>query len=226
MIFLGKLIVIEGLDGCGKSTQLELLVSRLNQSGVNAKTVPFPNYDSPACEPVKMYLNGNFGKKPSDVNAFAASTFYAVDRFASFKENWEKDYNLGNPIICGRYVTSNLVHQCSKLPKREWKSFGEWLFDFEYNKIGIPKPDAVIYLNMPQDYAEKLLIKRYEGDSQKMDIHEKDRAYQELCREAAGFATENYGWKVIDCVRDGEIRTITDISDEIFAIASALIKGE
>ena len=226
MVFLGKLLVIEGLDGCGKSTQLELLVSRLNTSGINAKTVPFPNYDSPACEPVKMYLAGNFGKKPSDVNAFAASTLYAVDRFASYKENWEKDYLADNPIVCGRYVTSNLVHQCSKLPKNEWLSFADWLVDFEYNKMGIPSPDAVIYLNMPQEYAEKLLIKRYEGDAQKMDIHEKDREYQTRCREAAQFAANNYGWRVVDCVRNGEIRTIEDISDEIYDIALGIIKGE
>lgn len=223
---MGKLLVIEGLDGCGKSTQLELLVKRLNDKGINAKTVPFPNYDSPACEPVKMYLAGVFGKKPSDVNAFAASTLYAVDRFASFKENWEKDYNLNNPIICGRYVTSNLVHQCSKLPKSEWLSFADWLVDFEYNKIGIPSPDAVIYLNMPQEYAEKLLIKRYEGDAQKMDIHEKDREYQNRCREAAEFAATNYGWRVVDCVKNGEIRSIEDISDEIFKIALSIIEGD
>lgn len=223
---MGKLIVIEGLDGCGKSTQLELLVKRLNNCGKNCRNIPFPNYSSPACEPVKMYLNGQFGNKPGDVNAYAASTFYAVDRFASFKEDWEKDYNAGNPIICGRYVTSNLVHQCSKLPKAQWQGFAEWLFDFEYTKMSIPKPDAVIYLNMPQEYAEKLLMKRYEGDSQKMDIHEKDRKYQEVCREAAVFAAKNYDWYVVDCVKDNAVRSIEDISDEIFNIALDIIKGE
>ena len=224
--YVGKLIVIEGLDGCGKSTQLDMLVNRLKMSCINCRNVPFPNYSSPACEPVKMYLNGDFGKKPGDVNAFAASTLYAVDRFASFKADWEKDYMIGNPIICGRYVTSNLVHQCSKLPKDEWLEFANWLFDFEYSKIGIPKPDAVIYLNMPQEYAEKLLMKRYEGDSQKMDIHEKDRKYQALCREAAQFAAENYGWHIVNCVKDGTIRSIEDISDEIFNISLNVIKGE
>lgn len=223
---MGRLIVIEGLDGCGKSTQLELLVDNLRNNGIECRTVPFPNYKSLACEPVKMYLAGNFGKKPGDVNAFAASTFYAVDRFASFKEDWENDYNANKPIICGRYVTSNLVHQCSKLPISEWEDFSKWLVDFEYNKMGIPAPDAVIYLNMPEKYAETLLMKRYEGNSEKMDIHEKDREYQNICRKAAEFAANKFGWYVVECVRDKKIRNVDDISNEIFEYALKIIKGE
>lgn len=223
---LGKIIVIEGLDGCGKSTQLEILGKRLLRNGCSCKTVSFPNYDSPACQPVKMYLGGEFGSNPDDVNAYAASTFYAVDRFASFKTDWENFYNDGGIIICGRYVTSNAVHQCSKLPRDQWESFSDWLYDFEYNKIGIPKPDAVIFLSMPPEMSEKLLMSRYGGDGDKKDIHEKDIEYQIKCRNAATFSAEYNGWKVIDCTNGEELRTIDDISDEILNIVLDEIKGE
>ncbi len=223
---MGKIIVIEGLDGCGKSTQLEILGKKLPQMGYNCRTVSFPNYDSPACEPVKMYLGGEFGSNPDDVNAFAASTLYAVDRFASFKTDWESFYNDGGIIVCGRYVTSNAVHQCSKLPRAEWQVFSDWLYDFEYNKIGIPKPDAVIFLSMPPEMSEKLLMTRYGGDGDKKDIHEKDIEYQIKCRDAARFSAQYNKWEIIDCTKDGTLRTIDDISNEIMDIVLKKIKGE
>ena len=212
---MGKLLVIEGLDGCGKSTQLELLVSRLNAAGINAKTVPFPNYDSPACEPVKMYLAGAFGKKPGDVNAYAASTFYCVDRYASFKANWGEYYLGGGTVVSGRYTTSNAVHQCSKLPESEWESFLNWLYDFEYNKVAIPKPDKVIFLDMPIEVSQKLLSKRYEGDEAKKDIHEKDTEYLDRCRKAAIFTAKFSNWDIIPCSKDGEARTIDEIAEDV-----------
>ena len=220
---MGKLIVIEGLDGCGKSTQLGLLVERLNKETDGCKEVSFPNYESKACEPVKMYLNGEFGKDVNDVNAYAASVFYAVDRYASFKSDWGKYYNNGGTVICGRYVTSNSVHQCSKLSEELWDNFSDWLYDFEYNKMGLPKPDAVIFLSMPEELSDKLLLSRYEGDSSKKDIHELDREYQKKCRKAAIFAAEHDNWITINCVKDGELRSIEDISDEIYKIVSKLI---
>ena len=212
---MGKLIVIEGLDGSGKSTQLELLESNLRQQGVDCKAVSFPNYESPSSTLVKMYLGGEFGKRPNDVNAFAASVFYTVDRYASFKSDWGKYYENGGTVVSGRYTTSNAVHQCSKLPESEWENFLEWLYDFEYQKVGIPKPDKVIFLDMPIEVSQKLLSKRYEGDEGKKDIHEKDTEYLDRCRKAAIFTAKYSGWDIIPCAKDGEARTIEEIAEDV-----------
>ena len=212
---MGKLIVIEGLDGSGKSTQLDLLYKNLKNAGIDCKSVSFPDYDNPSSTLVKMYLNGNFGKKPSDVNAFAASVFYTVDRYASFKANWGEYYSGGGTVIAGRYTTSNAVHQASKLPVSEWESFLSWLYDFEYNKIAIPKPDKVIFLDMPVEVSQKLLTKRYEGDNSKKDIHESDTEYLDRCRKAAVFTAEYSGWETIPCSHNGEARTIEEIAKDV-----------
>lgn len=212
---MGKLIVIEGLDGSGKSTQLELLPKKLKAKGIDCKTVSFPDYDNPSSTLVKMYLAGEFGKKPNDVNAFAASTFYCVDRYASFKANWGKFYNDGGTVIAGRYTTSNAVHQCSKLPEDQWEDFLSWLYDFEYNKVGIPKPDKVIFLDMPVEVSQKLLSKRYNGDETKKDIHESDTEYLTRCRKAAVFTAEYSNWDIIPCSKDGEARSIEDIANDV-----------
>lgn len=212
---MGKLIVIEGLDGSGKSTQLELLEKNLKAKGVDCKAVSFPNYDNPSSTLVKMYLGGEFGKKPGDVNAFAASVFYSVDRYASFKADWGNYYNDGGTIVSGRYTTSNAVHQCSKLPETEWTSFLDWLYDFEYNKIAIPKPDKVIFLDMPVEVSQKLLSKRYKGDETKKDIHESDTEYLAKCRKAAVFTAEYSNWEIIPCSENGEARTIEAIAEDV-----------
>ena len=212
---MGKLIVIEGLDGSGKSTQLELLPENLRKSGIDSKTVSFPDYDSDSSALVKMYLSGEFGKKPDDVNAYAASLFYAVDRFASYKTTWGQYYNNGGVIISGRYTTSNAVHQTSKMPEGSWQGFLDWLYDLEYNKVGIPKPDKVIFLDMPIDVSQKLLSGRYKGDEAKKDIHESDTAYLEKCRKAAMFTAAYSDWTVIPCAKDGKPRSIGDIANDI-----------
>ena len=212
---MGKLIVIEGLDGSGKSTQLELLPKNLQKNNIDCRTVSFPAYDSDSSALIKMYLNGEFGTNPNDVNAFAASAFYAVDRFASFKTDWGKFYNDGGTVIAGRYVTSNAVHQTSKLPKEQWETFLNWLYDFEYNKIGIPTPDKVIFLDMPIEVSQKLLTGRYHGDEDKKDIHEKDKEYLARCRESAVFTARHSGWTIIPCAKDGEARSIEDIAKDV-----------
>lgn len=212
---MGRLIVIEGLDGSGKSTQLDLLYENLRKKGIDCKTVSFPDYDSPSSTLVKMYLKGDFGKKPSDVNAFAASVFYTVDRYASFKANWGNYYENDGTVVAGRYTTSNAVHQASKLPENEWESFLDWLYDFEYNKIGIPKPDKVIFLDMPTEVSQKLLTKRYKGDDTKKDIHESDIEYLKKCRKAAVFTANYSGWETICCAKNGEARTIEDIAEDV-----------
>lgn len=212
---MGRLIVIEGLDGSGKSTQLELLPAALKEKGIESKSVSFPDYESDSSALVKMYLAGQFGKKPEDVNAYAASVFYTVDRFASYKSSWGEYYNNGGVIISGRYTTSNAVHQTSKLPRSRWESFLEWLYDFEYNKVGIPKPDKVIFLDMPVEVSQKLLSHRYEGDNAKKDIHESDVEYLENCRNAAAFTADFSGWTTIPCAKNGNPRSIEDISEDI-----------
>lgn len=212
---MGKLIVIEGLDGSGKSTQLDLLPKALKEKGINCKSVSFPDYESDSSALVKMYLRGEFGTNPNDVNAFASSIFYTVDRFASFKKNWGEYYNNGGVIVSGRYTTSNAVHQTSKLDKKDWGNFLDWLYDFEYCKVGIPKPDKVIFLDMPIEVSQKLLSGRYKGDETKKDIHESDTEYLSKCREAATFTARYSGWSVIPCAKDGEVRSIEDISKDI-----------
>lgn len=212
---MGKLIVIEGLDGSGKSTQLELLPENLRKNGIDSKTVSFPDYDSDSSALVKMYLNGEFGKKPDDVNAYAASLFYAVDRFASYKTTWGQYYNKNGVIVSGRYTTSNAMHQTSKMPEADWQGFLDWLYDLEYNKVGIPKPDKVIFLDMPIDVSQKLLSGRYKGDEAKKDIHESDTAYLEKCRKAAMFTAAYSDWTVIPCAQGDKPRSIADIANDI-----------
>lgn len=212
---MGKLIVIEGLDGSGKSTQLELLQQNLIKSGIDCKSVSFPDYESDSSALVKMYLKGDFGKKPDDVNAYAASVFYTVDRYASFKTYWGEYYNAGGTVVSGRYTTSNAVHQASKLCDREWEDFLSWLYDFEYNKIGIPKPDKVIFLDMPIEVSQKLLSKRYEGDNSKKDIHESDTEYLDRCRKSALFTARYSGWEIIPCSENGQARTIEAIANDV-----------
>ena len=212
---MGKLIVIEGLDGSGKSTQLELLPQNLLKKGIESRMVSFPDYDSNSSALVKMYLAGEFGKKPGDVNAYAASLFYAVDRFASYKTNWGEYYNQNGVIVSGRYTTSNAVHQTSKMDESDWQGFLDWLYDLEYNKVGIPKPDKVIFLDMPIEVSQKLLSGRYKGDEAKKDIHESDTAYLDKCRKAAMFTAKYSGWTIIPCAENGEPRAIEDIAKDI-----------
>lgn len=221
---MGKLIVLEGLDGSGKSTQLSLLEEALTRMGYKFKTVSFPEYSLPSCEPVKMYLAGEFGTKPNDVNAYAASLFYAVDRFASFKKEWCDFYNKGGLILAGRYTTSNAIHQTSKLDKNEWESYLSWLEDLEYDKMGIPKPDKVIFLNVPIEVSQKLLSDRYEGNESKKDIHERDISYLMHCHEAADFAISKFGWDKIECYEQEKMRTRQSISEEILAKVLPIIK--
>ena len=162
-----------------------------------------------------MYLGGEFGKNPNDVNAFATSVFYTVDRYSSFKSDWGSYYNEGGTVVSGRYTTSNAVHQCSKLPESEWEKFLDWLYDFEYNKIAIPRPNKVIFLDMPIVVSQKLLSHRYEGDETKKDIHDCDTSYLEKCRKAALFTAEYSNWEIIPCSKDGEARSIEDIANDV-----------
>ena len=214
---MGKLIVIEGTDGSGKSTQFRLLKQRMEQDQVDFRTLIFPRYSEESSALIRMYLNGEFGDKPSDVNAYAASAFYAVDRFASYKQEWGCWYEQGGLILSDRYTTSNAVHQASKEPEENRSAFLKWLYEFEYDKLGLPRPDLVIYLDVPTDFTEKMMRRREQDTGTHADIHEKDLAYLATCRQTGRAAAEYYGWTVINCVRNDELRTIEDIHNEIYS---------
>lgn len=218
---MGKLIVIEGLDGSGKATQAQLLCEALKKSGIQTRKVSFPDYASDSSALVKMYLAGQFGTDPNDVNAYAASAFYAVDRYASYKKDWKEDYENG-VIIADRYTTSNAIHQCSKLEQADWAEYLDWLFAFEYGKLGIPAPDMVIYLKVDPDVSQKLMTSRYHGDESKKDIHESNLDYLKKSREAAEYCSEKLGWRIVECCRGEEMRSIDEIHLEIVEI----VKGK
>lgn len=220
----GKLIVIEGLDGSGKSTQEELLKQKLSELDIKVNFIKLPNYDDPACGLVKMYLSGRFGSNPSDVNAYAASSFFAVDRYVSYNCYWKEAYLRGEVFLADRYTTSNAYHQLTKTDKKDWDAYLEWLEDFEYVKMGIPKPDAVIYLDMPIEVSQKLMTNRYNGDESKKDIHEKNIAYLNSCREAADYACKKLGWTRIHCSENGEPLPVKVISEKVFEAVSASLE--
>ena len=213
---MGKLIVIEGTDGSGKSTQFKLLTERLEREGRAFKQLEFPQYSEPSSALIKMYLGGQFGTKPSDVNAYAASSFYAVDRYASYKKVWGQWYEEGGLVVSGRYTTSNAVHQAAKEPEEKRGAFLKWLYEFEYDQLGLPCPDLVIYLDVPTDYTEKMMRKREADTNTSADIHEKDLQYLSTCRRSGKEAAAYYGWTVIDCVQNGAMRSIEDIHEEIY----------
>ena len=215
---MGKLIVIEGLDGSGKATQAKLLHEALCAKGVSSMKVTFPNYDSPSSTLAKMYLDGEFGKNADDVNAYAASSFYSVDRYASYKTVWGKFYHEGGLVVADRYTTSNAVHQCSKLPPEQWDAFLQWLFSFEYEKIAIPKPDMVLYLDVDPDTSQQLMTKRYDGNEAQKDIHEKDMEYLLRSRSAAKYCAKTLGWQRVACTEGASMRSKQSIHEEILNI--------
>lgn len=219
----GKLIVIEGLDGSGKSTQEKILEGRLKNDKVDFSYIKLPNYDDEACILVKQYLAGRFGSRPGDVNAYAASSFYAVDRYVSYNCYWKRDYLSGKVILADRYTTSNAYHQLTKTDKSEWDSYLAWLEDFEYVKLGIPRPDKVIYLDMPVEVSQKLMTGRYSGDESKKDIHEKDTDYLSQCRVAADYACKKLGWERIECAAGGEPLSPEEIAEKVYAAVSGII---
>jgi len=213
---MGKLIVIEGTDGSGKSTQFQALSQRLEKEGITFKHLVFPRYSEESSALIRMYLGGQFGDKPSDVNAYAASAFYAVDRFASYKMDWGDWYEKGGVVLSDRYTTSNAVHQASKEPADRQAEYLKWLYEFEYDKLGLPRPDLTIYLDVPTDFTEQMLRRREQDTNTHADIHEKDMQYLATCRKTGRTAAAYYGWTVIDCVKDGTMRSIEDIHEEIY----------
>ena len=223
---MGKLIVIEGTDSSGKETQTKRLFEKLEEKGLKVKKISFPNYDSPACEPVKMYLSGAFGEDAMKINPYPVSTMYAIDRYASFKTDWEKFYNEDGIIVTDRYVTSNMVHQASKIKDLdEKKQYLNWLEDLEYEKMGIPRPDLVIFLNMPTEMAVKLMAERKNKitGEEKKDIHERDKEYLKESHANACKIANTYNWKEIKCSDGERIKTIEEIGEEVFSLVEEVV---
>lgn len=208
----GKLIVIEGLDGSGKATQTSLLCEKLARQKKAFRKLSFPDYDEPSSALVKMYLNSEFGASPEEVNVYAASSFYAVDRYASFKKFWRTDYENGKIIVADRYTTSNAIYQLCRLDKPRWSDYLAWLEDYEYCKLELPRPDLVIYLDMPVEVSQRLMSQRYHGDDSQKDLHEKNVDFLRKCREASMYTAEKLNWQVIPCSEDGFPKKVEVIS--------------
>ncbi len=219
----GKLIVFEGTDGSGKSTQFAMACAALKEQGAAFRTMVFPRYKEESSALVRLYLGGQFGSRPSDVNAYAASTFYAVDRYAGYKQDWGGYYEEGGLMVSDRYTTSNAIHQASKLPEGEREEFLRWLGEFEYDRLGLPRPDLVLWMDMPIDKTVENLRRRESDTHTAADIHEVDTEYLRTCYSAAAHAAEFYGWRRIRCVdENGNLRSMEEIHNEVMETISAL----
>jgi len=221
----GKLIVIEGSDSSGKATQVKILFDKLKSLNMNVKKVEFPDYKSDSSALVKMYLNGEFGKNADEINPYAASTFYSVDRFASYQTQWKSFYENGGIVLADRYTTSNMVHQASKIKdKNEKKIFLAWLWDLELVKFGLPVPDKVIFLDMPPEFSVKLMEQRknkFTGKKEK-DIHENNFEYlMNSYNNACGIAN-SYNWVKINCISKQKVRTVDKIHEEVYNSVKSL----
>lgn len=219
----GRLIVFEGTDGSGKATQTQRLCLRLKEEGIPFREIDFPRYGNPFAKPAELYLRGDLGNDPKDVNAYAASTLYAVDRFASYKQDWGRFYEDGGLVIADRYTTSNAVHQAAKLPEGQREEYLNWLFDFEYHRLELPKPDMVLYLDMPLKVSEQMIRGREIASGCHADIHERNEAYLRSCQENAGKIVRECGWSVIHCTEDGVLRTVEEIHEEIYCRVRPLL---
>ena len=213
-----KLIVLEGIDGSGKSTQFKKICSRLEQNGIEYYHTVFPRYEKDSSALIRMYLNGEFGSNPSDVNAYTASMFFAVDRFASYKDDWGKIYESGKMILSDRYTSSNAVHQGAKLSDDELPSYFEWLADLEYNKMCLPRPDIVIYLDSTLELSLSRMKKRQQETNTNADIHEKDVEYLARCLHTADLACDYFGWKRISYEINGTERSVDEKAEEIYSL--------
>ncbi len=216
---MGKLFVIDGTDGSGKQTQFEKLQNRLTEDNVKYKVVSFPNYESPSSSLVKMYLSGEFGEDPKQISPYIASTFYAADRYATYKKEFEEYYQNGGIILADRYTTANMVHQAGKIEKEEEREkFINWLFDLEFNLYGIPKPTEVFFLNMPTAIAQELMKNRENkfSHTQEKDIHERNSKHLEESYSAACSVSQKYGWYEIQCAPNGKLKTVEEIHEEIY----------
>lgn len=220
---MGKLIVLEGIDGSGKSAQYRRLTARFEREGLDYHSIVFPRYDQESSALIRMYLNGDFGSRPDDVNAYASSIFYAVDRYASYMTDWKAYYQSGGVVLSDRYTTSNAVHQGAKLPPEEQPRFFDWLYDLEYVKLGLPRPDLVIFLDVDLATSEARMHRRQLKTGKSGDIHERDTEYLQLCLDTGHRAAAHYGWRVVDLMKDGKEREVDEKHEEIYQIVRELL---
>ncbi len=221
-----RLIAIEGLDGSGKQTQTTLMRDALEGMGLRVATVSFPRYGEPSAALVEDYLAGGFGKRADDVNAYAASSFFAMDRLVSYLKGWRADYESADVLVMDRYTTSNAVHQCSKLLESQWSSFCDWLFEYEFDLLGLPRPDLVFYLAIDVETSQRLLERRYGGDSAKRDVHERDLDYLRRSQAAAAWCCRRCGWERVECVEGGSLRPALDIHRELLERCREFVRDE
>ena len=217
---MGRLIVIEGIDGSGKSTQFKLLCDRLEREARNFRRVTFPQYSEPSSALVKMYLSGEFGTDPEDVNAYAASSFFAVDRFASYKKQWQSYFEDGGTVLTDRYTTSNAIHQGSKLEDAERVRFFTWLYEYEFELLRLPRPTAVIYLDVPVEVSVARMRLREKETGAKADIHETDTEYLRKCAQCGRQAAAHYGWDTVFCMDRDRVKPEEELHEEIYKIFS------
>lgn len=220
---MGKLIVLEGIDGSGKSAQYRRLTARFEREGLDYHSIVFPRYDQESSALIRMYLSGDFGSRPDDVNAYASSIFYAVDRYASYMTDWKAYYQSGGVVLSDRYTTSNAVHQGAKLPPEEQPRFFDWLYDLEYVKLGLPRPDLVIFLDVDLATSEARMHRRQLKTGKSGDIHERDTEYLQLCLDTGHRAAAHYGWRVVDFMKDGKEREVDEKHEEIYQIVRELL---
>ena len=230
----GKLIAIDGLDGCGKQTQVDLIVNKLGEMGYKVSKVSFPDYESKSSELVKMYLNGELGKDPNELNPYLCSLFYATDRGIQFINGLREMYDSGYILICDRYISANLIHQGSKLTNLpDMLSFFKWEYDLEVNKINLPHDDKTFILSLPVSVSQSLMNKRYNSDENKKDIHEANVEYLEKCYKTAKFACDmsnliGCNWEMLDCTTaDGlGVQSIEDIFNVLFPKVLSVIEDK
>jgi len=213
---LGRLVVFEGIDGSGKSTQFDMLCRRFAGESKDFMRLRFPRYDEPSSALVRMYLGGEFGEDPDSVNAYAASSFYAVDRYASYIQDWRKYYESGGLVLTDRYTTSNAIHQGAKLPPDLREYFFRWLYEYEFSLMGLPAPDLVLYMDIDAKLAARRIEKRQSETGAAVDIHEKDYGYLESCSQSGSQAAIQLGWHSVNCVVEGRERGEEDIHNEIY----------
>lgn len=218
----GKLIVLEGLDGSGKATQTKLLCEKLSQTR-EITQISFPDYAQPSSTLVKMYLEGKFSSNLMDVNAYAATSFYAVDRYASYHQFWKKNYLAGQTIVADRYVSSNIIYQMTKLPQRDWEAYINWALDYEYEKLCLPQPDLTVYLDMPVEISQRFISARYAGDESKKDVHESNVEFLKKCRETALYSCKKLGWQVVNCAQNGSPKSVEEIHQIIFQLVKKVV---
>jgi len=220
----GKLIIIEAGDGSGKATQTQALYEHLAKEGRPVHRVEFPDYQAEGSMLVRMYLRGDFGDRAGDVNAYAASTFFAADRYASYRMKWQKYYEAGDIILADRYTTSNMVHQAVKMTDAaERESFLEWLWDYEFRKLGLPVPDLVVFLDMAPEVADRLIAARAAASGSGRDIHERDKDYLHRCHAAYLELAAKYGWARVQCSEKGEPRRVEDIHEDVYGIVKQFL---